>query len=292
MKRSGSRALLLVSLVASAGCPRATKDSIAATDAAIAMPPSSVSARSPASGAYARPTDAGEDSDPAEQVRALVQRWNRLHDARDAAGLRDLYAAKVSYYGRETPRAAVIEAKARAFRRTPTFRQSIDGVIDAKPTGARWTAVFGKRSGASEKLSWVSAQLVVSLGDGGAPLIEEETDFTTISRAKSEAVSSCDSAASAVVYALPQVKKLLAEDEKELAQHPDDRRMGGIGPIVDDDGSFSSSLGVHHDERYEAQVWYTVDPSGTLSVMIWAADVPVPAADLARVKNACRRDAH
>jgi hypothetical protein len=52
-------------------------------------------------------------------------------------------------------------------------------------------------------------------------------------------------------------------------------------------GGVSASLGVHHPDRYEAQVWYGVDASGKLTVTVMGEDVAVPPAALASVARAC-----
>lgn len=46
----------------------------------------------------------------------LVASWIRFHNAKDLSGLDDLYADEVIFYARKMPRAACMEAKAKAFR--------------------------------------------------------------------------------------------------------------------------------------------------------------------------------
>lgn len=96
----------------------------------------------------------------------------------------------------------------------------------------------------------------------------------------------CEVVVGGVVAGLPAVKARLAGVEAELKKHPR-RRMGGVGPERESDGTVSGSLGVHSDERYEAIVFYKVSPAGTLEVN--APDpIAVPAADAAKVAAACK----
>lgn len=132
-------------------------------------------------------------------------------------------------------------------------------------------------------MSDVKAMIVVV---GGQVLVE--SDAPSEARVKAARAGSCEATAAKVVGDLPTVKKVIADDEKELAGRTDGRSVGSLGPIPDEGGGFSAAIGVHSPERFEAQIWYGVDAAGRLSVTYYGEDVAVPAAALAEVERACR----
>jgi hypothetical protein len=216
-----------------------------------------------------------------EAARQVVVAWSDALDRHDATALDQLYAPRVAFYGRDLPHGAVIDIKKRALRATPTFRQSIVGPISIVKEGDALTATFVKRSG-GPPMRDVKARVVIANGH-----VKEESDEATDKRTNSARGAACESAASNAVATIPRVKKLLDDDRKQLASDPEGR-MGGVGPIPNDDGGFSASLGVHHADRYEAQVWYTVDRAGKLTVTVLGEDVPVPPLSLASIERACK----
>jgi len=240
-----------------------------------------VATNPPAASAIAPSTD--ED-----RVRKAVVAWSDALDKHDANALEAMYAPRVGFYGHEVSRSAVMAAKRRALGPTSTFHQSIEGdvSVDAAPTG--WRARFSKRSGGAAKSGAVTAQLTFASSDAGSLLISEETDDPTIAREKQRPTGDCQSVASSVVNALPEVQSLLASTQKELSKYPD-RSMGGVGPLDEDDGGFTVGLGVHQPDRYEAQVWYTVTATGKITVTVMGSDVRVPPAGKATIERACKK---
>ncbi|MDB4933566.1 MAG: hypothetical protein JWP87_538, partial [Labilithrix sp.] len=215
--------------------------------------------------------------------------WSEALDKHDVDALAPLYAPRVKLYTGDLPRAAVLGAKKRALGPGSTFRQQITSEIDVESSAGAFSVSFTKRSGPAGKLSDVRATLVIA----GEPLaITEERDAASDARASTDVDDRCGGAALKVAVSLPAVKKLIADVEAELPKHPE-RRMGGIGPMREEDGQLTGGLGVHSDERYEALVWYAVSADGTkldVSAPTASADpLRVPPADAARVAAACRR---
>jgi hypothetical protein len=101
--------------------------------------------------------------------------------------------------------------------------------------------------------------------------------------------SDCERIAAAVVGALPEVKRLVASANRAADASGGHGRFGGVGPIDDDDGTFTVGIGVHTDERFEAQVWYSVDRAGHLRVSALGTDLKVPLDALRDVARACSR---
>ena len=222
-------------------------------------------------------------SSPEEGARKIVAAWSDALDRHDLAALDRLYAPRVKFYGKDAPKSAVVDAKRRALGPASTFHQSIVGAIDVIRDGDAFAATFLKRSGGS-RVSDVKARIVVV-----DHLVREESDAPSDTREKREGRGSgCEATASAAVSGLPRVKKVLDDDARELEGKNDGRSMGGLGPIPDDEGGFSASLGVHHSDRYEAQVSYTVDRAGRLSVTIRGEDLPVSSATRSAVERACK----
>jgi hypothetical protein len=225
---------------------------------------------------------------PEASARALAAAWTKALNAADTQALGPLYADRVQFYGREMSNGAVVAAKARALASAKTYQQSIVGEVAVEPAGDGSLVLhFDKRSGPAGRLRDVRAKLVVIRGDGGALVIHEETDEPSEKRAASKNRAACHEIAERAVSSLPQVKRALADIERDVAASGGRARSGGIGPLDEDDGGFSGGYGVHTDQRYEARVWYAVDAHGKLSVTILADDIPVPPDTQRKVHEAC-----
>jgi hypothetical protein len=229
--------------------------------------------------------DAGS---PAEaEARAVVAKWSEALDRHDAVPLTAFYADRVKFYGQDLPRELVISNKRRALPATSTFHQEIVGKIALEPTADGFRATFLKRSGPRADLRDVQATLGLARASGSF-VIAEETDEVTEKRLAGQRDGRCSTAASKAVAALPEVKREMDEVKKRTLASDGGARQGGVGPLPNDDGSFSMGLGVHTDERFEAIVWYTVGAAGDLTVTVMGADVMVPPAALKAVRDACR----
>lgn len=232
------------------------------------------------------PSAAASGPDPASRpiaAKRIVRAWSEALDRHDIDALGPLYAPKVTFYGADLSRAAVLAAKKRALGRGSTFEQQIVGDLEAVDTEkGPITISFTKRSGSGGKLTDIRSVIVV---DGATLAITEEHDAASEARAEQLRDARCFEVVAAVVSSLPAVKKILGRVEAGLSKFPN-HRMGGIGPMRVDDGSVTGGLGVHSDERYEAMIWYTVSPEGKLEVTAPEA-LSVPAADAARVKAVC-----
>jgi hypothetical protein len=275
-----SRVALLFVALSLAGCrPKANADANAAADASANA---DANATADANASADVPADAKE-------ARAVVLAWNTALDKHDIVALAGLYAPRVKFYGAgEVTFSALIEGKKRALGKGSTFHQQIVSDLDiAKGDGDSIDVRFTKRSGAPT-LSDVRARLVLARGDAGKLLIVEETDEPSDARAQKRAARGCAEIAADVVNDLPQVKKLVADVRKELPKYPD-RHFGGIGPLDEDDGGFTIGIGVHHPDRYEGLVWYTVKRDGTLTGTAMGEDLDIPAAKKAEVARACKR---
>ena len=256
----------VLSLSGLAGCPRSEGPVVEQVDASVG----------PAA-ASAAPVSSGTE----EQAKQMVAAWSDALDKHDVDALAKLYAPRVKFYGKDLPRSTVVDIKRRALGPTSTFHQSIVGPITIAKEGDAFTATFQKRSG-TKTMSDVAARIVIV-----DQHVREESDAPSEARAADTKRSSCEAAAGKAVAALPAVAKLL-EDDKKALEGKTGSRMGGLGPLSNDEGGFSASLGVHHADRYEAQVWYEVDAKGKLSVTVQGTDVAVPAAAKATVERACK----
>ena len=216
-------------------------------------PPSVIADAAAPSASVVAPASADADAahvDQEARARAVVTKWNDALDKHDLDALRALYADRIDFYGHSMTRDAVVTAKQKAFAAAPGFHQSIVGPIDLTHEKGVFTARFQKRSGGA-KQSEVEARIVV---DDGKVLVE--SDRTVNAPRKS---ASCEEVAGAVVFALPEVKRVIDEDFAELKSTKSDGNVGGIGPIPEEGGGFSAGIGIHTPERYEAQIWYEVD---------------------------------
>jgi hypothetical protein len=252
------RVFALSALLLLAGCSRA-KQAPAMDGSAPTTPMAS----------GARATDAAAPAPPEDEARRVVALWSEALDRHDLAALDRLYTPRVNFYGKDLPKSAVVAMKKRVLGSTSTFHQSIVGSIEVTRNGDAFTATFQKHSGSS-RMSDVKASLVIVGGQ-----VREESDAASEAHAKDARRETCEGTASAVVVDLPEVKK----------QGP---VMGGLGPIDNDDGGFSAAFGIHHPDRFEAQVWYTVDAVGTLSVTVLGEDIAIPVAAKSKVERACK----
>ncbi len=240
-------------------------------------------------GTLAAPSPPSDPTRRVETVRHLVAQWNDALDHHDVTALAALYGPRVAYYGRDTRRSGVLGAKGAALGRGSTFRQEIVGPIEVEAQGDALVASFTKKSGRAGSLRAVRAKLVFAgEGDAGAPRIVAESDESTERTVANAARGRCEAEAARVAMGLPQVKRELAETQKAVDATDGGAVFGGIGPIEDDDGSFTASIGIHTDERFELHVGYAVDAHGLMSVFTRSdSDLTLPGAAIAEVERAC-----
>jgi hypothetical protein len=272
----GSMAIAAL-VLAMAGCR-----SDSATRAALPETSTSVEASSPSS----RPTPLDR---VAEEARRVVLAWNQALDERNPDALQPLYGEHVRYYGRDLTGSAVVGAKRVALHADTTFHQRVVGEIVVIPGEDVATAGFLKRSGPAGDLRDVHARLVMQRSDGGALLIVEETDDVTEKAKLDSTPIECERAAARVVDDLPDVKQAVASAILAGEQSGGQAHYGRVGPIDDENDGFSVGVGLHTDQRFEAEVWYSVDRSGRLSVTVLGADVAIPPSSLRTVATACRQ---
>lgn len=240
---------LLPLLVLLLACSNKNKEPapVASSSAAVVTPPPSASAPSSASG-------------PEADVKKAVRTWNDALDKHDVAALEALYGDPVFFYVKPQPKKTVLAAKKSALGPKSTFHQKImDEPVVAK-TETGWSATFTKQSGNGARLGETKALLVFT-GDPatGKPLvIAEERDAPSTAKA-------CGDVASSVALAIPAVRKLMDDTRKEMAKDPK-LVEGGMGPATMDDGTIVGEWGVHHPERFERVVAWTVYPNGRLDV--------------------------
>ena len=270
------RASYVILLAFACACDRPS------TPAVVADAASSVDA---APAARVTAVDAGS---PAEaEARSVVAKWSEALDRHDAVPLTSFYADRVKFYGQDISRELVVSNKRRALPAASTFHQEIVGKIALEATAEGFRATFLKRSGPRGELRDVQATLGLARANGSFVIVEE-TDEVTERRLAGQRDGRCSTAASKAVASLPEVKREMDEVRKRTAASDGAARQGGVGPLPNDDGSFSMGLGVHTDERFEAIVWYTVGAGGDLTVTVMGADVMVPPGALKAVRDACR----
>jgi hypothetical protein len=178
-----------------------------------------------------------------------------------------------------------------ALRVNSTFRQEVVGEVEVAPDDdASLVARFLKRSGPAGKVRDVRAKVVIRQVDGGALLVVEETDEVTENVGVAGWRNECEATASRVVNELPEVKRV-EDDARNAAEESDGQaRFGDLGPIDDDThGGFSVGIGIHTDERFQPEIWYSVDPAGHLSVTVLGADATVSPSSLRAVERVCKR---
>lgn len=259
-------AVVLAATAAQASCNPAERQPQRGAPAASVGSPAPTGSPSPGGSAAAAPaatttvTPAGQrptGAGPATPQQA-IQRWNDALNRRDMLALEALYADQVHYYGRDVPRSQVLEQKRAALEKVPDFKQTIMGMMVLEQ-GDHAMVEFRKGSGPASKRKTVDARMRVTRYPGGHRIVEE-TDL--ISEGKhGKAALSCTAAAAAAVESTKEATSINGYIAALLEKANDpDLTQGGIGPQMDDDGTISYSLGIHHSDRFEAMAWYTVNP--------------------------------
>jgi hypothetical protein len=234
------------------------------------------------------------------RVLALMKAWNDALDSHDVSALAGLYFGRVCYYGKVVTIDTVLRQKKDALGPGSSFRQRILGGVNVeRAADGLFVARFTKHSGVAQRLRDTAARIVLrSDPDGGDLRILEEADeggaapgATSAACAEdawSQAVEArCEETASRAVHAMPRVKLIVDE---LLEASTDDHALGGMGPVNNGDGTFSASIGVHTNDRYEGRIDYTIDrKTGRLTVSVDGTDVPVPEGARREVARACER---
>jgi hypothetical protein len=250
-----------------------------------------------ASGAPA-PSGSAFDARGAPQVFARLKAWNDALDSHSVAGLSALYFSHVCYYGHVVPIDKLLKQKKDTLGAGSSFQQQIVGAVRLEQApGDVVVARFTKRSGAAQRLRDTPARIVLrqDTGHGELRILEEADDGVQGGGAAVDACAQsawsevtrqrCEETASRRVNELPRVKKLVDE---LLKASTDDRALGGIGPEDNGDGTFTASIGIHTQDRFEGRVDYTVHrTTGHLAVKIDDTDVPVPESAQHELANAC-----
>jgi len=171
---------IALALGASAGCkhpsPAADKPHPAAPSAVT----SSISAAAPS--ASAAEVDA--------ELVSVLQRWNEATNAGDATALAQLYAPRLSLYGRVETKARAIAAKVSARKKEPSFEQTISAVHwDQRADGSR-QALFDKRSRTDKGEQTVHAYLLLRRTDGKFRIVDEgDRETNAALKAKADTLS-------------------------------------------------------------------------------------------------------
>ena len=234
----------------------------------------------------------------APQVWARLKAWNDALDSHRVAGLSALYFSHVCYYGRVVPIDKLLKQKKDALGAGSSFRQQIVGDVKVEPApGDVVVARYMKRSGMAQRLGDTPARIVLrqDTEHGELRILEEADDGGQGGGAAVDACAQsawsevtrqrCEETASRLVNELPRVKKLVDEI---LKASTDDRALGGIGPDDNGDGTFTASIGIHAQDRFEGRVDYTVNrTTGHLTVKVDDTDVPVPENAQHELANAC-----
>lgn len=245
---------LLPLLVLLAACSTKNKE-----PAPVASSSAAVVSSAPSAAAAASSAPTGPEAD----VKKVVRAWNDALDKHDVAALEPLYGDPVFFYTKPQPKKTVLAAKKSALGPKSTFHQKIMDEIVVAKTDKGWSATFTKQSGNGARLGETKALLVLSAdatdaGPRSALVITEERDAPSTA-------SACGAAATAVVHAIPAVKKLMDDTRKELAKDPK-LVEGGTGPATMDDGTIVGDWGVFHPENFERVLSWTVYPNGRLDV--------------------------
>jgi hypothetical protein len=123
----------------------------------------------------------------------------------------------------------------------------------------------------------------------GAELVDEGVAGASTAHERAESGrADCEATAARVVNGLPEVKRMVASAIRAAGEDDGGARFGGVGPLEDGEGGFASSLGIQSDERFEAQVWWSVDRAGHMSMTILGSDFAVPTPALREVERACK----
>ena len=99
----------------------------------------------------------------------------------------------------------------------------------------------------------------------------------------------CATVAEQVVNDLPEVKRAVAEMVRVAEKSGGRARFGGMGPTEDGKDGFTGGIGLHTDERFEGEIWYSVDAEGHLGVTVMGEDLDLAAAAKRTVEEACRK---
>lgn len=238
-------------------------------------PKAAKAARVPANSVAADPgaPPAGKNSKEKEAEATpskVVAQWTDALNRSDIDALKRLYAKKVLFYGVRRTRGQVLEAKSKALAATKDFHQEIQGDIHVEEQGERLRVTFGKRSGPKGKESDVFGVLVL---DADSLKVLEESDAQTDKHIRRNEElrrpEDCEGALWSLVDSTKEAKELYVNIRENLKAFPDDYRAGGLGPMMPDvtgDGTYAISIGVHQPTRYEAYAWFTVAPSGKVTV--------------------------
>jgi hypothetical protein len=228
---------------------------------------------------------------PGQEASRLATTWNDALDRHNVTALEGLYDAHVRFYGRDLPRSAVLSTKRAALGPQSDFHQQILGDIAVSPNDdGSWSATFLKRSGSAGKTRDVRAKLVLRQREGGAMVIVEETDGLTEARkAEGERSAPCVTVAAQVVNDLPEVKREVARMVRVPEKSGGRAHFGGIGPTEDGQDGFTVGIGLHTDERFEGEIWYSVDAEGHVGVTVAGEDLALPTAAKRKVEEACRK---
>jgi hypothetical protein len=235
----------------------------------------------------------------APQAWARLKAWNDALDSHNLAGLSALYFSHVCYYGRVVAIDTLLKQKKDALGAGSLFRQQIVGDVKVEQApGDFLVARFMKRSGTAQRLRDTPSRIVLrqDTEHGELRIVEEADDSGQGGGAAADACAQsawsevtrqrCEETASRLVNALPRVKKLV---DHLLETSTDDHAFGGIGPEDNGDGTFTASIGIHTQDRFEGRVDYTVNrTTGHLTVRVDDTDVPVPENVQHELASACK----
>jgi hypothetical protein len=238
----------------------------------------------------------------APQVWARLKAWNDALDSHNVAGLSSLYFSHVCSYGRVVAIDQLLKQKKDALGAGSSFQQQIVGDVKfvEQAPGDFVVARFMKRSGTAQRLRDTPARIVLrdDTEHGELRIVEEADDSGEGGSAAADADACaqsawsevtrqrCEKMASRLVNALPRVKKLVHE---LLEASADDHALGGIGPEDNGDGTFTASIGIHTQDRFEGRIDYTVHrTTGYLTVKVDDTDVAVSENAQHELASACK----
>jgi hypothetical protein len=218
---------------------------------------------------------------PPQTPQEMLTEWTRALNEADLGALESLYAGRVRFYGTWLTRDEVLKRKRDALAATRNFKQAVLGNPSLEKKGDVSTLGFRKRSGPADAQHDVFATLV--LRRSPQLLIEEETDAATEKRYGSASTSGdvpkdCVSAVWLMVDSTPVAERLYKDINRNLGGFPKEAELhpGGMGPLTPHetgDGTYELAIGVHHPERFEAYAWFTVDPTGKVTVSAFTLEL-------------------
>jgi hypothetical protein len=235
----------------------------------------------------------------APHVEARLKAWNDALDSHNVAALSPLYFSHVCSYGSVVGIDKLLKQKKDALGPGSSFQQRIVGEVKVEQApGDFVVARFLKRSGTAQRLRDTPARIVLreDTEHGELCIVEEADDSGEGGSAAADACAQsawsevtrqrCEETASRLVNALPRVKKLVDE---LLEASTDDHALGGIGPEDNGDGTFTVSIGIHMQDRFEGRVDYTVHrTTGHLTVKVDDTDVAVSENARHELASACK----